>query len=174
MSNINNDENKIIFVDKVAKLIYEKLISFILYSKSFESYKREYIENNKQLTEPEILDSNDFIIFTYVIMSIKTDFNSEFSYNRYKGLYSRLLNAIYRHVLTYYEIPNNNENIINDNLIKAIIDEIKTIYIISKEKELRKKIYIQIKKIIKSFNSEIIKREIDEKIKEIYQDMNFI
>ena len=106
-------------------------------------------------------------------MSIKTDFNSEFSYNRYKGLYSRLLNAIYRHVLTFYEIPNNNENIINDNLIKAIIDEIKTIYIISKEKELRKKIYIQIKKIIKSFNSEIIKREIDEKIKEIYQDINF-
>ena len=54
MSNINNEENKIIFVDKVAKMIYEKLISFILYSKSFESYKREYIENNKQLTEPEI------------------------------------------------------------------------------------------------------------------------
>ena len=173
MSNINNEDNKIIFVDKVTKMIYEKLISFILYSKSFESYKREYIENNKQLTESEILESNDFFSFTYIIMSIKTDFNSEFSYKKYRNLYSHMLNAIYHHVLTFYEIPNDNENIINDNFIKAINSEIKKYYITTKENELKKKFYIQIKKIIKSFNSEIIKCEINEKIKEIYQEMKF-
>ena len=35
---------------------------------------------------------------------------------------------------------------------------------------MRKEFYVQLKRLIKTFNSEIIKREINDKIKEIYKE----
>lgn len=166
----------ITFIDRVTSSIYESLISHILYSKSFEAYKKEYINKYiKQKTENEILISNDFIKFTFIIMSIKTDFNTEFSYKNYKGLYSQLINNIYIHVLQCFNKDqfnlNNNTNLINDNLIKSLLKSIKKYYIKTKDEEIRKDFYIQIKKLIKSFNSVVINQEINTKIKEIYQEL---
>ena len=76
----------IVFVDRITTYIYDKFINHILYSKSFETYKQEYISKyRKQKTENEILESNEFITYTFIIMSIKTDFNTEFSYKNYKN-----------------------------------------------------------------------------------------
>lgn len=166
----------IVFVDRITSSIYEYLINHILYSKSFETYKKEYINKYiKQKTENEILMSNDFIKFTFIIMSIKTDFNTEFSYNNYKGLYNQLINNIYIHVLHCFNNDqinlDNNTNLINDDLIKSLLKSIKRYYIKTKDEEIRKDFYIQIKRLIKSFNSEIIKQEINTKIKEIYQEL---
>lgn len=166
----------ITFIDRVTSSIYESLISHILYSKSFETYKKEYINKYiKQKTENEILMSNDFIKFTFIIMSIKTDFNTEFSYNNYKGLYNQLINNIYVHVLHCFNNDqinlDNNTSPINDDLIKSLLKSIKRYYIKTKDEEIRKDFYIQIKRLIKSFNSEIIKQEINTKIKEIYQEL---
>ena len=119
--------------------------------------------------------SNDFIKFTFIIMSIKTDFNTEFSYKNYKGLYSQLINNIYIHVLQCFNKDqfnlNNNTNLINDDLIKSLLKSIKKYYIKTKDEEIRKDFYIQIKKLIKSFNSVVINQEINTKIKEIYQEL---
>ena len=166
----------IVFVDRITSSIYESLISHILYSKSFETYKQEYINKYiKQKTENEILMSNDFIKFTFIIMSIKTDFNTEFSYKNYKGLYSQLINNIYIHVLHCFNNDqlnlDNNTNLINDDLIKSLLKSIKKYYIKTKDEEIRKDFYIQIKKLIKSFNSVVINQEINTKIKEIYQEL---
>lgn len=166
----------ITFIDRVASSIYESLISHILYSKSFEAYKKEYINKYiKQKTENEILISNDFIKFTFIIMSIKTDFNTEFSYKNYKSLYSQLINNIYIHVLHCFNNDqinlDNNTNLINDDLIKSLLKSIKKYYIKTKDEEIRKDFYIQIKKLIKSFNSVVINQEINTKIKEIYQEL---
>lgn len=166
----------ITFIDRVTSSIYESLISHILYSKSFETYKKEYINKYiKQKTENEILMSNDFIKFTFIIMSIKTDFNTEFSYNNYKGLYNQLINNIYVHVLHCFNNDqinlDNNTSPINDDLINSLLKSIKRYYIKTKDEEIRKDFYIQIKRLIKSFNSEIIKQEINTKIKEIYQEL---
>ena len=166
----------IVFVDRITSSIYESLISHILYSKSFETYKKEYINKYiKQKTENEILMSNDFIKFTFIIMSIKTDFNTEFSYKNYKGLYSQLINNIYIHVLHCFNKDqlnlDNNTNLINDDLIKSLLKSIKRYYIKTKDEEIRKDFYIQIKKLIKSFNSVVINQEINTKIKEIYQEL---
>lgn len=166
----------ITFIDRVTSSIYESLISHILYSKSFETYKKEYINKYiKQKTENEILMSNDFIKFTFIIMSIKTDFNTEFSYNNYKGLYNQLINNIYIHVLHCFNNDqinlDNNTSPINDDLINSLLKSIKRYYIKTKDEEIRKDFYIQIKRLIKSFNSEIIKQEINTKIKEIYQEL---
>lgn len=166
----------ITFIDRVTSSIYEYLINHILYSKSFETYKEEYISKyRKQKTENEILMSNDFIKFTFIIMSIKTDFNTEFSYKNYKGLYSQLINNIYIHVLHCFNNDqinlDNNTNLINDDLIKSLLKSIKKYYIKTKDEEIRKDFYIQIKKLIKSFNSVVINQEINTKIKEIYQEL---
>ena len=166
----------ITFIDRVTSSIYESLISHILYSKSFETYKKEYINKYiKQKTENELLMSNDFIKFTFIIMSIKTDFNTEFSYNNYKGLYNQLINNIYIHVLHCFNNDqinlDNNTSPINDDLINSLLKSIKRYYIKTKDEEIRKDFYIQIKRLIKSFNSEIIKQEINTKIKEIYQEL---
>lgn len=166
----------ITFIDRVTSSIYESLISHILYSKSFETYKKEYINKYiKQKTENEILMSNDFIKFTFIIMSIKTDFNTEFSYKNYKGLYNQLINNIYVHVLHCFNNDqinlDNNTSPINDDLINSLLKSIKRYYIKTKDEEIRKDFYIQIKRLIKSFNSEIIKQEINTKIKEIYQEL---
>lgn len=166
----------IVFVDRITSSIYEYLINHILYSKSFETYKKEYINKYiKQKTENEILMSNDFIKFTFIIMSIKTDFNTEFSYNNYKGLYNQLINNIYVHVLHCFNNDqinlDNNTSPINDDLINSLLKSIKRYYIKTKDEEIRKDFYIQIKRLIKSFNSEIIKQEINTKIKEIYQEL---
>ena len=166
----------IVFVDRITSSIYEYLINHILYSKSFETYKKEYINKYiKQKTENEILISNDFIKFTFIIMSIKTDFNTEFSYKNYKGLYSQLINNIYIHVLHCFNNDqfnlDNNTNLINDDLIKSLLKSIKKYYIKTKDEEIRKDFYIQIKKLIKSFNSVVINQEINTKIKEIYQEL---
>lgn len=165
----------ITFIDRVTSSIYESLISHILYSKSFETYKKEYINKYiKQKTENEILMSNDFIKFTFIIMSIKTDFNTEFSYNNYKGLYNQLINNIYINVLDCFNNDqinlDNNTSPINDELIKSLLKSIKRYYIKTKDEEIRKDFYIQIKRLIKSFNNEVIKQEINDKIKEIYQE----
>ena len=166
----------ITFIDRVTSSIYEYLINHILYSKSFETYKKEYINKYiKQKTENEILMSNDFIKFTFIIMSIKTDFNTEFSYNNYKGLYNQLINNIYINVLHCFNNDqinlDNNTNLINDNLIKSLLKSIKKYYIKTKDEEIRKDFYIQIKRLIKSFNSVVINQEINTKIKEIYQEL---
>lgn len=166
----------IVFVDRITSSIYEYLINHILYSKSFETYKKEYINKYiKQKTENEILMSNDFIKFTFIIMSIKTDFNTEFSYKNYKGLYNQLINNIYVHVLHCFNNDqinlDNNTSPINDDLINSLLKSIKRYYIKTKDEEIRKDFYIQIKRLIKSFNSEIIKQEINTKIKEIYQEL---
>lgn len=166
----------ITFIDRVTSSIYESLISHILYSKSFETYKQEYINKYiKQKTENEILISNDFIKFTFIIMSIKTDFNTEFSYKNYKSLYSQLINNIYIHVLHCFNKDklnlDNNTNLINDDLIKSLLKSIKKYYIKTKDEEIRKDFYIQIKRLIKSFNSVVINQEINTKIKEIYQEL---
>ena len=166
----------ITFIDRVTSSIYESLISHILYSKSFETYKKEYINKYiKQKTENELLMSNDFIKFTFIIMSIKTDFNTEFSYNNYKGLYNQLINNIYIHVLHCFNNDqinlDNNTSPINDDLINSLLKSIKRYYIKTKDEEIRKDFYIQIKRLIKSINSEIIKQEINTKIKEIYQEL---
>ena len=119
--------------------------------------------------------SNDFIKFTFIIMSIKTDFNTEFSYKNYKGLYNQLINNIYVHVLHCFNNDqinlDNNTSPINDDLINSLLKSIKRYYIKTKDEEIRKDFYIQIKRLIKSFNSEIIKQEINTKIKEIYQEL---
>ena len=166
----------IVFVDRITSSIYEYLINHILYSKSFETYKKEYINKYiKQKTENEILMSNDFIKFTFIIMSIKTDFNTEFSYKNYKSLYSQLINNIYIHVLYCFNKDqlnlDNNTNLIHDDLIKSLLKSIKRYYIKTKDEEIRKDFYIQIKKLIKSFNSVVINQEINTKIKEIYQEL---
>ena len=166
----------IVFVDRITSSIYEYLINHILYSKSFETYKQEYIaKQDKQKSLNEIMESNDFIKFTFIIMSIKTDFNTEFSYNNYKGLYSQLINNIYIHVLHCFNNDqinvDNNTNLINDDLIKSLLKSIKKYYIKTKDEEIRKDFYIQIKKLIKSFNSVVINQEINTKIKEIYQEL---
>lgn len=166
----------ITFIDRITSSIYESLINHILYSKSFETYKEEYIgKYRKQKTENEILESIDFIKFTFIIMSIKTDFNTEFSYNNYKGLYSQLINNIYTHILHCFDKDqfnsNNNVNLINDDLIKNLLKSIKKYYIKTKDEEIRKDFYIQIKRLIKSFNSVVINQEINTKIKEIYQEL---
>lgn len=165
----------ITFIDRITSYIYESLINHILYSKSFETYKKEYINKYiKQKTENEILMSNDFIKFTFIIMSIKTDFNTEFSYNNYKGLYNQLINNIYINVLHCFNNDqinlDNNISPINDELIKSLLKSIKRYYIKTKDEEIRKDFYIQIKRLIKSFNNEVIKQEINDKIKEIYQE----
>ena len=166
----------IVLIDRITYSIYEHLISHILYSKSFETYKEEYISKyRKQKTENEILESNDFIRFTFIIMSIKTDFNTEFSYNNYKSLYRQLINNIYNHVLHCFNIDqfnsDNNISLINDDLITSLLKSIKRYYIKSKDEEMKKDFYIQIKKLIKSFNSVVINQEINTKIKEIYQEL---
>lgn len=165
----------IVFVDRITTYIYDRFINHILYSKSFETYKQEYISKyRKQKTENEILMSNDFIKFTFIIMSIKTDFNTEFSYNNYKGLYNQLINNIYINVLHCFNNDqinlDNNTSPINDELIKSLLKSIKRYYIKTKDEELKKDFYIQIKRLIKSFNNEIIKQEINDKIKKIYQE----
>ena len=115
-------------------------------------------------------------------MSIKTDFNTEFSYKNYKNLYEHIINTIYTHVLHFYEkgiyIGENNLNVINDILIENLKKTIKTYYINEfdnrkkvNDEEIRKGFYIQLKRLIKSFNNETIKREIENKIKEIYQEL---
>ena len=173
---MENKENLIVFIDKVTCEIYDSFIKHILYNKSFESYKNEYLESyRKQKTEEEILQSNEFVKFTFIIMSIKTDFNTEFSYKNYKNLYEHIINTIYTHVLHFYEkgiyISENNLNIIDDILLENLKKTIKTYYIKSKDEEIRKDFYIQLKRLIKSFNNENIKREIENKIKEIYQEL---
>lgn len=166
----------IVFVDRITTYIYDRFINHILYSKSFETYKQEYISKyRKQKTENEILESNDFITYTFIIMSIKTDFNTEFSYNNYKNLYNQIINIIYCRILYCYDhnllLNNNNINIITDELIKTLLTTIKRYYISTKDIDLKKKFYIQIKKLIKSFNSVVINQEINTKIKEIYQEL---
>lgn len=166
----------ITFIDRITSSIYEYLINHILYSKSFETYKQEYIaKQDKQKSLNEIMESNEFIKFTFIIMSIKTDFNTEFSYKNYKGLYSQLINNIYIHVLHCFNKDqfnlNNNTNLINDDLIKSLLKSIKKYYIKTKDEEIRKDFYIQIKRLIKSFNSVVINQEINTKIKEIYQEL---
>ena len=108
-------------------------------------------------------------------MSIKTDFNTEFSYKNYKNLYIQIINIIYCRILYCYDhnllLNNNNINIITDELIKTMLTIIKRYYISTKDINLKKKFYIQVKKLIKSFNSVVINQEINTKIKEIYQEL---
>lgn len=166
---MNSNTDKIVFIDKITKAIYDQLINHILYSKSFDEYKEEYIEkHNKQKPKEEILQSEDFITFTFIIMSIKTDFNTEFSYNNYKFLYDRIINKIYIHVLHFSDLKSmsikNNINIVNEDLTESLISIIKKYYIKEKEDELKKGFYIQLKKLIKSFNSISVNQEINNKI----------
>lgn len=86
-----------------------------------------------------------------------------------------MINNIYVHVLHCFNNDqinlDNNTSPINDDLIKSLLKSIKRYYIKTKDEEIRKDFYIQIKRLIKSFNSEIIKQEINTKIKEIYQEL---
>lgn len=166
----------IVFVDRITTYIYDRFINHILYSKSFETYKQEYVvKQNKQKSINEIMESKDFIIYTFIIMSIKTDFNTEFSYKNYKSLYNQIINNIYCRILYCYDhnllLNNNNINIITDDLINTMLLTIKRYYISTKDSDLKKKFYTQIKRLIKSFNSVVINQEINTKIKEIYQEL---
>lgn len=136
------------FIGKISSEFVDQYLNYMIYGCSFNQMKEEYIKVNK-LENQNLENNRNYKIFEFVSLTIKKDFNLEFS--EFKDLGQLIFNCVYCY---FYKLFNNHKQN-NEPVLESNIYE---------DKKINKKIMIQLNKYYLSLKTEF-QKEIKKQIK---------
>lgn len=133
---------------KLSSEFVDQYLNYMVYGCSFNKMKEEYIKINK-LEDQNLENNQNYKIFEFITLTIKKDFNNEFS--EYKDLGQMIYNCVYCY---FYKLFNdhkqNNEPVLESNIYD--------------DKKINKKLIICLNKYYLSLKTDF-QKEIKKQIK---------
>lgn len=148
---VYNTEDFKTFINKIASEFVDQYLNYMVYGCSFNDLKDEYIKLHK-LENQNLENNQKYKIFEFVSLTIKKDFNYEFS--EYKDLSQQLYNYVYsyfyKHFTTFHKPVTETDFYDEKKLNTKIMNCLNKNYLLLKQ-DFKKEIKNQIKILTSNF-----------------------